>query len=156
MISSRDVVSFSSSWSGGFHLSYINLWSLCNKSNIVFDFLHRLWSHTFYKQGRASAHFLLLLSSRYVRMNYTKCRILFVFFLFTSFGTYYCMGRFNYSFAAGMYNAISSMSTGGLHAMPIDATDAGKFISSQRRIILIPQRVVSLFLNYSLIILLFA
>ena len=64
----------------------------------------------------------------YVKMNYTKCRILAVYFIFVSFGTYYCMIRFDYSFAAGMYASISSMSTGGLHAIPINATDADYFI----------------------------
>lgn len=64
----------------------------------------------------------------YVSFNWIKVRIIGLWVLFCLFGTLLMVIQYNWSFWAGLYFAVSSMSTGGLKPIPKDAPDADYFV----------------------------
>ena len=69
-----------------------------------------------------------LKTKEYISHNWVKVRIVGLWLLFCLFGTLLMVCQYGWTFWAGLYFAISSMSTGGLKPIPIDAEDADYFV----------------------------
>lgn len=64
----------------------------------------------------------------FITFNWVKVRIVLLWCLFALFGTLLMVCQYGWTFWAGLYFAVSSMSTGGLKPIPRDAEDADYFV----------------------------